>query len=217
MTVKRQLVYYAAIKGVESKKLDGLVDKWLTRMGLSDYANKHVETLSKGMSQKVQFIGAAISEPELLILDEPFSGLDPVNAEVLRKAILDLRSAGTTIVFSTHDMAMAEKMCDRLFMIFRGKKVLDGSLEEIQSQYGEDVVHVRTTGGAQVLRGLPGVDSVMDLGNEQEIRLTAGADTHALLAALVPLTTVHKFELRRPTLHDIFIRIVRPSENPGDE
>jgi ABC-2 type transport system ATP-binding protein len=217
MTVKRALVYFGALKGVESRLLGKRADVWLERMGLTDYAHKKIETLSKGMSQKVQFIAAAISEPELLILDEPFSGLDPVNGEVVRQAILDQQEAGTTIVFSTHDMGMAERMCDRVFMIFRGKKVLDGSLEEIQTTHAEPVVRVRSSLSADQLRALPGAASVVDHGKEQEIRLVDGAEPDALLAALAAAGKVQKFELGRPSLHDIFVGIAKPGHADREE
>src|SRR5205085_8762878 len=122
--------------------------------------------------QKAQFIAAIVGRPDLLILDEPFSGLDPVNAEVLKDAVLELKQSGATIVFSTHDMTTAEKMCDRIFMIFRGRKVLDGTLDEIQSQYGFDTVRLRTAGGAAALAGIAGIDAINDYGQLQEIRLS---------------------------------------------
>ncbi len=132
MTVRRLLRYYGRLKGVESKTLDIAIVHWLNRLALDDWIDKKIDALSKGMAQKVQLIAAAVSDPELLILDEPFSGLDPVNADMLKDVILELRDKGTTIVFSTHDMSVAERLCDRVFMIFKGKKVLDGTLEEIQ-------------------------------------------------------------------------------------
>ena len=122
-------------------------------MGLSDWIDKKVDALSKGMAQKVQFIAAVLNRPDLLILDEPFTGLDPVNAEVLKDAVLDLKKAGTTVVFSTHDMSVAERLCDRIFMIFQGRKVLDGTLDEIQSIYGYDTIRVRTEAGMAALDG----------------------------------------------------------------
>ena len=176
-------------------------------MGLTEWADKKVEALSKGMAQKIQFIAAVIARPELLILDEPFSGLDPVNLEVLRAAILELRAAGTTIIFSTHDMAMAETMCDFIFMIYRGNKVLDGTLADIQRSYGEDTIRLSCAGGAELLRSLPGVELVRDLGQSQELRL---ADAQALLRDLAARTTVRHFEVCKPSLHDIFIRIAKP-------
>src|SRR5215471_10390258 len=128
MAVRRLLRYYGQLKGRTVAELDPEIDAWATRLGMQGWADKKIETLSKGMSQKVQFAAAVVSQPELLILDEPFSGLDPVNAEVLKDAVLEMRRRGTTVVFSTHDMATAERMCDRIFMIFRGRKVLDGTL-----------------------------------------------------------------------------------------
>ena len=142
-------------------------------IGLGEWLDHPVEALSKGMAQKVQFIAAVVSRPELVILDEPFSGLDPVNADVLRDAVLALRRQGTTVVFSTHDMSVAEKMCDRIFMIFRGRKVLDGTLAEIQAAYGADTIRVRIDGAPALLTALPGVVGVNDYGQLQEMRATA--------------------------------------------
>jgi ABC-2 type transport system ATP-binding protein len=209
MTVRRLLRYYGRLKGLPLVKVDASIARWLERMDLASWADKKVETLSKGMSQKVQFIAAVVAEPELLILDEPFSGLDPVNADILADAVLDLRKRGTTIVFSTHDMATAERMCDRICMIFRGRKVLDGTLEEIQSRYGQDTVRVRTSGGAAELAGLPGIESVRDHGNLQELRLAG--DPQEFLQRLAARATVFQFEIARPSLHDIFVRIAKPN------
>ncbi|MBP6715657.1 MAG: ATP-binding cassette domain-containing protein, partial [Acidobacteria bacterium] len=136
MPVRRLLRYYGQLKGKSLKEIDPVINTWLERFQLTPWAEKKIEALSKGMAQKVQFISAIVSRPRLLILDEPFSGLDPVNADALKDAVLDLRRDGTTIVFSTHDMGAAERLCDRIFMIFKGQKVLDGTLDEIQSTYG---------------------------------------------------------------------------------
>ncbi len=127
------------------------VNAWLDRLGLANRADDKVETLSKGMSQKVQFIATVIPEPKLLILDEPFTGLDPVSADSIRGAILEMRKRGCTIILSTHDMGVAESLCDSIFMIFRGKKVLDGSLASIQSSYGSDTIRVEVEGGSSML------------------------------------------------------------------
>jgi ABC-2 type transport system ATP-binding protein len=144
-----------------------------------------------------------------VILDEPFSGLDPVNADVLREAIDILRRDGTTIVFSTHDMNVAERMCDRIFMIFRGRKVLDGTLIEIQSAYGTDLVRVGIDGPAAALTSVPGVIGVSTRGDLHELRFTG--DPQALLAALVARMPVRHFEIARPSLHHIFVGIARPT------
>jgi ABC-2 type transport system ATP-binding protein len=210
MTVRRLLRYYGRLKGRDLETLDAAIDDWMRRMELHHLLDRHVETLSKGMSQKVQFVAAVISGPDLLILDEPFSGLDPVNAQVLKDAVLEIRARGTTVVFSTHDMATAERMCDRIFMIFKGRKVLDGSLHDIQTQYGADTVRLRTAGGAAVLAGLPGIQSLNDFGQLQEVRLSS--DPQDFLAKLASRTTVFHFEVTRPSLQDIFVRIAMPQE-----
>ncbi len=209
MPVRRLLTYYGELKGAPRKDVQRETDAWLSRLGLSGVADKKIQALSKGMSQKVQFIATVVARPELVILDEPFSGLDPVNRDVLRDAVLELKRRGTTIVFSTHDMTMAELMCDRIFMIFKGRKVLDGSLDEIQSTYGRDEVHVRVQGGGDVLREIEGVRGVVDHGNAQQVRLSV--DPQTFLARLVARTTVQRFEITRPSLHDIFVEIARPA------
>ena len=167
------------------------------------------------MSQKIQFIASVIANPRLLILDEPFSGLDPVNLDVIRSAILDLRREGTTVIFSTHDMSMAEQMCDFIFMIHRGKKVLDGTLDSIQTQYGRDTVRLRMDADGQRLHEVPGVESVRDLGRYQEVRYAG--DPQELLRTLSANQQIQLFEIARPSLHDIFVRIAKPdSEEVSD-
>ena len=207
MKVRDILRFYAELKGRRDSKAD--IAAWLDRMGLSEWANKKVQTLSKGMAQKVQFIATVIARPELVLLDEPFSGLDPVNMDVLRDAILDLRKEGTTVIFSTHDMGVAEKMCDFVFMIYQGRKVLDGTLESIQDAYGSDTVRVLLEERADL--DLPGVLKVTDFGRWQELRVERDTDSQALLAALMQRGRVRHFELARPTLHDIFVRIAAPA------
>jgi ABC-2 type transport system ATP-binding protein len=208
MRVGELLEFFGRLKGVTQPT--PVVKQWLERFDLADWYDKKVETLSKGMSQKVQFIATVVAQPELIILDEPFSGLDPVNADAVREAILELRSKGTTVIFSTHDMAMAERMCDFIFMIFRGRKVLDGTLTSIQDAYGMDTVRVRTENGAEALHGLNGVEKVTDFGGVQELRLLPGADAHRILEAIVSRARVRSFDVVRPTLHEIFVRIAGP-------
>ena len=209
MKVRRLLRYYGQLKGKRLQDIDSEIVRFIDLIGLSEWLDRPVEALSKGMAQKIQFLAAVVSRPELVILDEPFSGLDPVNADVLRNAVLALRRQGTTVVFSTHDMGVAEKMCDRIFMIFQGRKVLDGTLAEIQAAYGADTIRVRIDGAPELLTGLPGVVGVNDYGQLQEIRYSG--DPQALLAAMMARTRVTHFEVTRPSLHDIFVRIARPA------
>jgi ABC-2 type transport system ATP-binding protein len=208
MKVRDILRFYAELKGFRDNR--SAIDAWLKKMDLADWAGKKVEALSKGMAQKVQFIATVIARPELVLLDEPFSGLDPVNAEVLREAVLELKKEGTTVIFSTHDMAVAEKMCDFIFMIYKGRKVLDGTLEAIQDTYGSDTLRVRLDGNGASLDGLAGVARITDFGRLKELRLEPGADSQQLLAALMARGQVRHFELTRPSLRDIFVRIAAP-------
>jgi ABC-2 type transport system ATP-binding protein len=208
MKVRDVLRFFAELRGFRDSK--ATIAAWLERLGLAEWADKRVQALSKGMSQKVQFIATVVSRPELVLLDEPFSGLDPVNAVVLREAVLDLKKQGTTVIFSTHDMGVAEKMCDFIFMIYKGRKVLDGTLEAIQDQYGSDTVRVRLDNNGAPLDTVPGVEHVTNFGRMQELRLHRGADAQQVLAALMARGKVRHFELTRPSLNDIFVRIAAP-------
>lgn len=209
MLVGEVLEFYAGLKGVRNAK--GLITEWLERLQLKDVAKKKVEAMSKGMAQKVQFIATVLHKPELVILDEPFSGLDPVNMDVLRDAILELRRSGTTVIFSTHDMDVAEKMCDFVFMIFKGQKVLDGTLSAIKEKYGSDTLRVRLDGNGVQFTELPGVQRVNDFGQFQELRIDKQADPQAILQQLATRGRVQHFEVAQPSLHDIFVRIAGPA------
>lgn len=217
MKVRALLRFLGALKS--GGDVSAEVDRWLEKLDLTEWANKKVQTLSKGMSQKVQFIAAVVSRPEMLILDEPFSGLDPVNADAIEQAVLQLRDQGTTILFSTHDMATAENLCDSIFMIFKGRKVLDGSLAEVQDEYGTDTIRVQVEGPTEVLQGLPGVERVTDRGQLKELRITGDCDSQEVLRALAERARVKRFELSKPSLHDIFVRIAGPeaAENGHDQ
>jgi ABC-2 type transport system ATP-binding protein len=215
MKVKELISFYGELKRVSKPGKEA--DFWLEKFDLTKWAGKKVETLSKGMSQKVQFIITIINRPEMIILDEPFSGLDPVNAEIIKDVILDLRNNGSTILFSTHDMGVAEKMCDFVFMIYKGKKVLDGTLDSIQNRYGHDTIRIQSEGGIHVFDGIPGIEKTNDFGQIKEIRMSSGVDAQQLLAAIMARTRVKKFEIASPSLNDIFIRIARPEKNESNE
>ncbi len=215
MRVRELLRFFAQLKGMRHSGRE--IDDWLERFELARWANEKVEALSKGMAQKVQFIAAIVAKPRLLVLDEPFTGLDPVNMDVLRNAVRTAHQGGATVIFSTHDMDMAERLCDTIFMIYRGKKVLDGTLAAIQAQFGEDTIRLRTADTDAALAGLPGVIHVNDQRHYKELRIGRDADPRAILQELLKRTTIEHFELARPSLHDIFVRIAGPEARPADE
>jgi len=200
----------------EGKDLKQGIDYWLKRLELIKYKDKKVETLSKGMRQKLQFIATILHKPQLIILDEPFSGLDPVNADLMKDVILELQKEGSTIIFSTHDMPVAEKMCDYIFMIYKGQKVLDGTLNDIQDQYGNDTLRIQCDKGAAALQGIRGIEHINDFGKLQEVRVAKGSDPQEILASLVGKTRISRFELTKPSLNDIFIRIASPEKKEVD-
>lgn len=211
MKVRDVLKFYAAIKGADASRAS--IDGWLEKLGLEDWGEKKVEQLSKGMSQKVQFIATVISKPRLVLLDEVFSGLDPVNRETMTEQILELRRDGVTVIFSTHDMPVAEQMCDRIFMIYKGNKVLDGTLAEIRQGYGSDTLRVSVQGVASsAMAEIPGVSGVRDMGHVQELRLERDANEQSMLARLMDMGRVLRFELVQPSLQDVFVRIARPAD-----
>ena len=205
MTVTALLRFHAELRGARDAAVQ--VRAWLERLDLGQFASSSIETLSKGITQKIQFIAAAITEPQLLILDEPFSGLDPVSAQAIRAAILELRRNGATVVLSTHDMGTAEQMCERILMIFRGRKVLDGTLAEIQDRFGNDTIRISADDAAACLAGLPGVEQIRNFGQVQEVRIARDVDPQALLRTLMTRTRVNSFLIAKPSLQDIFIRI----------
>ncbi len=208
MKVGDLLNFYGTLKN--GRNLPTEIDRWLERFDLGEWKNKKIETLSKGMSQKVQFIATIVSQPEMIILDEPFSGLDPVNMDAIREAILDLQKEGRTIIFSTHDMNVAERMCDYIFMIYKGKKVLDDTLEAIQDKFGDDTIRVRLSDPQIDLKGIEGITRVNNFGQLQEIRTNEHGDPQNILREILGKTAVRSFEITRPSLHDIFVRIAGP-------
>ena len=179
---------------------------WLDRLGLGDWADKKVEDLSKGMQQKIQFIGTVIHEPELLILDEPFSGLDPINQDVLEEIILDFRAKGTTILFSTHLMDQAERLCERVCLISKSMKVLDADLKDLKAAERKGLVAVEFDGPDRWLQG-PEVQSVTQVNGATHLLLHDGADHQAILRRGVEAgATIYRFDLVEPRLHEIFVR-----------
>jgi ABC-2 type transport system ATP-binding protein len=206
MKIGEQLKFFAALKNVVGKEADQRVDRWLTRLKLAEWKNKKSMELSKGMQQKVQFITAVLHEPDLLILDEPFSGLDPVNVELLKEIVLELKAAGKTIIFSTHQMELAEQICDDICLINRSRKVLEGPIREVKRGFSRHAVALRIEGGDSVLGDPSLVTNIKRHADEIEALLAEGASAQILLKRLIDSgATVGKFEMIEPSLNDIFI------------
>jgi ABC-2 type transport system ATP-binding protein len=206
--VLEMLEYQGSLRGASPAASRKEAAVWLERLELGEWKTRKVEDLSKGMQQKVQFIGAVMGKPDLLILDEPFSGLDPVNQNVLKELMLELNRQGSTIIFSTHQMDTAEKLCRELALINQGRIVLSGTLSQIKSRFGKNSVMVEFDGDGAFLQSLPGVARVDDYGQYREVRMLNGADPQALLRATVERVAVRRFEIMEPTLHNIFIEQV---------
>jgi ABC-2 type transport system ATP-binding protein len=213
MKVSDQLHFFGELKNVKGKRADEAIDRWLERLKLTEWKSKKAMELSKGMQQKIQFIAAVMHDPDLMILDEPFSGLDPVAQELLKEVVLELKAAGKTIIFSTHQMEVAEKICDDICMINKSRKVLDGTLREVKSSFGRNSVALRLTGGESVLDDKALVAKVERHSDGVEALLAEGADAQSLLKQLLAAgATVDKFERVEPSLNDIFIAKVGETE-----
>ena len=209
MRVGDQLRYFAQLKGVTARAADAAADRWLARLNLSEWKAKKTDELSKGMQQKVQFIATVMHDPELLILDEVFSGLDPVSREAMITVLEELKAEGRTIIFSTHQMEQAERLCDDICLINKSKKILEGGLREVKSGFGRRAVALRAENVDGALDDPALVAGVKHLGDHDEVLLGQGADAQELLRRLVARgAQVSRFELIEPSLHDIFLEKV---------
>jgi ABC-2 type transport system ATP-binding protein len=212
MKIYEQLRYFAALKNVPQKQADERIDFWLERMKLQDWKKKKANDLSKGMQQKIQFVSTVLHDPDLLILDEPFSGLDPLNVETLLEIIAELKTAGKTMIFSTHLMETAERLCDDIILINKSRKVIGGTLREVKASFGKNMIALRANGGDEVLRDKSLVSSIIEHADEKEILLAENADAQILLKKLIESgAVITKFEQIEPSLNDIFIEKVRES------
>jgi len=205
MTLREVIFYLGQLKQQPRKEIEFHLDPWLERMGLLEYKMQKVEQLSKGMQQKLQFITTLIHDPEIIILDELFSGLDPLNIELIKNVLLELKHKGHTILFSTHVMEQAEKLCDFICMINHGHKVLDGSLNEVKSKYGRNSIHLEIDGDGSFLDSLPGIKAVTRFTNYFELTLTDLSRSNEILQAIASRVTVLRFERVTPSLYNIFI------------
>jgi ABC-2 type transport system ATP-binding protein len=213
MRLLDQLTFFGEIHGLPRRESRRRAGEWLERLSLAERALRPIEDLSKGMQQKVQFIATILHEPELLILDEPFAGLDPVNTNVLMDVILEYHRRGHTIVFSTHMMDQVEKLCDQICLINRGRVVLEGTLAAVKKRYGKNGVNLRFEGDGAFLTTLPEVASFLDHGNEMFLRLKDGVDPARVLDAARARLSIARYEVAEPSIYDIFIELV--TEKPA--
>jgi ABC-2 type transport system ATP-binding protein len=220
MTVTDVIVFFAELKGMDRRAARASAGQWLERMGLGDWRQAKVEMLSKGMQQKVQFIATVVHEPELLILDEPQSGLDPVNQEVLRDTILGAREQGKTVIFSTHNMEQAEQLCEHVCIIAQGRKVLDGRLRDVRRENIGNRWYVEFDGGSdqvsRFMRGETRFGAVTAHGEGWRVEMEPASDPRPLMQALAALDVpVVRFERERKSLHEIFIDRVSGAVTPN--
>lgn len=208
MKVGELLVFLAELKGLTGANARKEIDFWLERFDLSEWKMKKVEELSRGMQQKLQFIVTVIHQPELIILDEPFGGLDPVNTKLLKDVMLEMKGKGRTIVFSTHRMEQVEMICDNICLINKAERVLEGNLSQIKKQYGKNTIVLDYDGDAGFIRSFPEVEKIDDYGKFMEIKLKERSDTQALLQKLVGKVSINKYEVKEPSLNAIFIEKV---------
>jgi ABC-2 type transport system ATP-binding protein len=219
MKVGAYLAFVARLKGVAERGLAARVSSLVERIGLAGVESKKCEELSKGMLQKIQFVAAIVHEPDLLILDEPFSGLDPVSMRLLRDQIVAEHRRGATILFSTHVMPQAEEICDHVVMIHRGRKVLDDPVTSIQRRYEARAIRFEPLHPDQSLVGvrtLPEVESCLEVDGGYELRLRDGVDASGAIARVAAAVPVGRIELKRPRLEDVFVQIVADGSRAPD-
>ena len=208
MKVFDQLVFMAELHGMERGAARQKAVEWCQKLDISFKLESKVEELSKGLQQKIQFIAALLHDPDFIIMDEPFFGLDPVNATLLKDVLLELKKQGKTILFSTHRMDQVEKLCDSICLIDQGKAALQGSLKEVKASYGKRNVQIEYEGNGDFLEHNPLVSKFNNYGNYVEVRLAPGADSQALLQAVAARSRINKFELMEPSLEEIFKEVV---------
>jgi ABC-2 type transport system ATP-binding protein len=209
MKVRELLTYFAALHGMEPRHARERALHWLERMELGAWSEAKVEALSKGMQQKVQVIATILHEPEVVILDEPFAGLDPVNVDLVREILLDLRNRGVTLLLSTHQMEMVEKVCDSICLIHRGRKMLDGPLSKVKADQGTRAIQLEYDGRPSFHRDPSLVARAEDSGRYLEIFPAAGVDPQRILEAAMREVRITRFEVMEPSLHQIFVETVR--------
>lgn len=208
-----QLVYFAQLKNLPRSEALQNAHLWLKKLDASNWANKKIQELSKGMQQKVQFISTILHNPEILILDEPFSGFDPINTEILKNIILDFKELGKTIILSTHIMEQAEQLCDDIILINKGKIVLSGGIRDIKKTYGKDTILIEFEGDSSFLDDISNVKFITKTNNRAEFRILNNEQTpQQILEKIVNRVKIYKWEVTEPSMHEIFIDVVSKQE-----
>jgi len=207
MKVCEILSYFGELKGMSRSEISKKIDEWLSKVELLEWKNRKIEELSKGMQQKIQFISTILHSPDLIIFDEPFAGLDPINTNLLKDIMLELKKQGKTILYSTHLMEHAEKLSDYVALINKGQKVLDGKLSEIKAKFGKNLV-LEFEGDNSFLNQIKGIRRIYNFGRYVEIELEKETDPQDILKTVVNKVKLTKFEVAEPSLNDIFIRVV---------
>lgn len=211
LTVKEQIVYYGVLKGIPENEIDKKLDYWLKEFGIEGYKNRKIKELSKGNQQKVQFISAIINEPKLLILDEPFSGLDPINVELFKKVILDFKKKGTSIIFSSHRMEHVELFCDRLVVLVKGKSVLSGYLKDIKKNYKKKNIYIKGDIKPKELEKEKGVEKITRENDEYIVSISSEEYVNSLFKVISKYDNITRFSVEDPSLNEIFISTVGDS------
>jgi ABC-2 type transport system ATP-binding protein len=223
MKVIDNLLFFGGLHGLAAEDARRRCHAWLERLGMTADAGSRLQELSKGNQQKIQFIATALHGPDLLVLDEPFSGLDPVNQDLMRRTILELSRAGTTIILSTHLMDEVERLCTHLTLVDSGTALVEGTLDEVKSRWGTDTIRIDVAGDPEPVAALPEVAEARRIGRSLELRLHPDRDPSAFLARAAAIASVRRFEVRAPSLHGIFVQLVgearaaaaaRPSGDP---
>lgn len=205
LTVLEQAKFYGGLKGMSDKDIENRLDYLLEKLDITEYKNKKIKELSKGNSQKVQFIMSIINSPKLLILDEPFSGLDPINIELFKRLILELKSEGTSIIFSSHRMEHVEYFCESLVILVHGKTVLKGNLKQIKEDYQKKNIMIEADASMDELKGIKGVEKVDKIGNTFVVSISDKSYVQNVFNYVKKLKNVTKFVVEEPTLNEIFI------------
>jgi len=215
MKIENLLNFFADIKGIPKNESKNIINYWLKRLDLINWSKKKVNELSRGMQQKIQFIITIFHEPELIIFDEPFQGLDPINVQIFKDIILEMKQKGKTILLSTHILEQAEKLCDGICLINKGKNILSGKLEQIKRNFSKNTITMKYQGNSDIFKNSDDILKYNDYGNYVEIELRENVDPQSFLKNIIDNINIQKFEIMEPSLNQIFIESVKKSNLYG--